>query len=201
MRYSWSVSTAAVAPNDLPVTVEMARTQCRIPDESQDDFLELLIGAAANYVQTAGRLFLCPQSIRVEYADGFPCGNGAIVLPYGPVRSITTVEYVAADAATSSTFTTLTGSQAWPASPRAYLLPAVGSDWPDTMPLAVPALKITYAVGFASVAAIPAALRNAVLMIVRMNFESPDGFNRSGEVQIPPVIEQFIASQSLRGYP
>lgn len=200
MDYSWSVTTAPVSPNDIPVTVALARQQCRVPDESEDDYLRLLIDAAVNYVQTSGRLILCPQTIRVQW-PGFPCGDGFLELPLGPARGTVTLEYVAADALNSRSWTSMCGFQTWADTIPPRLAPAVDTDWPETMPLAVPSVRATYAAGFASATAIPASLRQAVLMLVRTNYESPDGFNKNGAMRIPPVIDQLIGAESRRGYP
>lgn len=200
MDYSWSVTVAPVSPNDIPVTVTLARQQCRIPDESYDEMLLLLIKAAAQVVETMGRLILCPQTIRVQWA-GFPCGDAFLELPLGPVRGTVTLEYVAADAANSTTFTALSGFQSWAENMPSYLAPAVGSYWPTTMPLAVPAVKATYAAGFASASVIPPALKQAVLMLVKANYESPEGFTKTGELVVPMAVKQLIETESRRGYP
>lgn len=197
MEFTKTVTVAPVAPNDRPITVELARDQCRLPDESQDTYLALLIDAATNYVETAARLTLCPQTIRVEY-DAFPCGNGFLPLPFGPVRGTVTLEYVDSD---TGSWTTVTDKQTWITGDAPKLAPAYSSNWPTTKPLTVPSVRATYECGFATVALIPAALRNAVLMIVRLTYENPDGWNRSGAVEVPLVVHQFIGSESRRGYP
>lgn len=200
MDYQWTVTTAPVAPNDVPVTVLLARQQCRIPDESYDEMLALMIRSAARYVETVARLILCPQTIRVVF-PGFPCGNAAMRLPMTPVRGTVTLEYVASDAANSTTWTALTGFQAWTDGNPALLLPAVNTQWPNTMIEAVPSVRASYTAGFASAAVIPTSLKQAVLMIVRATYESPDGFTKNGELTIPPVIDQLIATETRRGYP
>jgi uncharacterized phiE125 gp8 family phage protein len=198
--YTWTVTTPAAAPNDIAVTVALARQQCRIPDESFDESLELMIRSAMRYVENKARLLLCPQTIRVQW-ERFPCLAGWLELPLGPVRGTVTLEYVASDAANSTTWTTLTGLQSWTDGVPPRLAPAVNENWPTAMPQAVPAVRATYTAGYATAAAIPSSLRQAILMIVRANYESPDGFNRSGEVTIPMVVDQLIATESKRGYP
>lgn len=198
--YTWTVQTPPVAPNDLAVSVVLARQQCRIPDESYDDMLALMIRSAMRYVETSARLVLCPQTIRVQWQK-FPYLNGWLTLPFGPIRGAVTLEYVDSAAVNSATWTTLTGFQQVTDGNPPRLAPAVNIDWPIAMIQAAPAVRATYATGFADQASIPASLQMALLMIVRSNYESPDGFNRNKEVTIPPVIEQLIGTESLRGYP
>lgn len=197
MEATWYVSTAAVAPNDRPITVEMARTQCRLPDESQDEYLALLIDGATQQVQTTGQVLLCPQTIRAQW-DAIPCGDAWIRLPIGPVRNSVTLEYVDP---TSGSWTTLSTRQQWTDGQMLHLAPAAGESWPSAKPLVAPSVRATYDAGFASVSAIPAALREAVLMLTKFYFESPDGMSRGNGVEIPLAIRQKIASASRRGYP
>lgn len=197
MEYSWSVVTPPVAPNNRPVTVELARMQCRVPDESQDELLAQLIDAATQYVQTSGRLILCPQTIKVQW-PALPCEDAYLTLPFGPVRGTVTLEYKSAD---TETWTAITDFQSWTDALPSRLAPAPGASWPATQALAVPAARATYAAGYASAAAIPANLKNAVLMLVRINYESPDGWMKTGSVKIPDLVEQMIGPSSRRGYP
>jgi uncharacterized phiE125 gp8 family phage protein len=194
--YSWTVTTPAASPNNRPVTVEMARTQCRVPDESQDEYLALLIDAATEYVQTNGRLILCPQTIRVQWAY-FPCQNAFLNLPLGPVRGSVTLEYAEATAGAWTAYT----PQSWTDTIPPRLAPDRDENWPPTQSLTVPAVRATYAAGYATVSAIPPSLRNAVLMIVRMNYESPDGWSKGGDLKIPDLVQQMIGAASRRGYP
>lgn len=197
MEATWYVSTAAVAPNDRPITVEMARNQCRLPDESQDEYLALLIEGATQQVQTAAQIILCPQSLRAQW-DAFPVGDAFLKLPIGPVRNSVTLEYVDP---TSGSWTTLSTRQQWTDGLKLLLAPAAGENWPTAKDLVAPKVRATYDAGFASVSAIPAALREAVLMLVKFYFESPDGMSRGHGVEIPLAIRQKIASASRRGYP
>lgn len=196
MDFAKVVTVAPVAPNDRPVTVELARQQCSVPDESQDTLIGLLIDAATNYVETSGRLILCPQTIRVEF-ERFPRGNAYLSLPYGPVRNSVTLTYLDTD----GNWTTLSTKQEWTTGIYPKLAPAYTENWPETRPLSVPAVKATYECGFATASAIPASLQNAILMLVRINYENPDGWNRTGEIKVPLVVNQLIGAESRRSYP
>lgn len=200
ISYLWSNTSPPTAPNDLPITVEFARQQCRIPDESEDYNLEGLIRAAMQYVEASARIKMLPQRLQMALGN-FPAQDNFIVLEYGPVRGNVVVEYVESRAATPTTFTTLADFQTWLDDNPPRLAPTPGLPWPSTYNLAIPAVKISYDVGYSSVAAIPESLKRAVVMIVVATYNSPDGFIRGGGLQIPPIVEQFIGPHSLRGYP
>lgn len=197
VEFSWFVVTPPVAPNNRPVTVERARQQCRIPDESQDDLLAEMIDAAAQYVQTSGRLILCPQTIRVQWPC-FPGGDAFLNLPLGPVRGTVTLEYKEPAA---GAWTAIANFQPWLDALPARLAPAASTLWPATQASAVPSVRATYAAGYATASAIPANLKNAVLMLVRINYESPDGYAKTGTIKVPDLVEQMVGPSSRRGYP
>lgn len=80
-------------PAQLPVSLALTKVQCRVIDNSEDalivDMIEAAVSHLDGYTGILGRA-LEPQSWEVAL-DAFPaCG---IVLPLGPVASVTSITY------------------------------------------------------------------------------------------------------------
>jgi uncharacterized phiE125 gp8 family phage protein len=128
-------------------------------DTTNDDDLitDWLAGAVAVCEHATGRSF---GEQTLEFAiDEFP-STVAIALPRGTVMSITSVKYID----TSSVEQTIdSGSYMLDDySTPAFLIPAYGTDWPDTLET-VNAVKVRYVAGSAT---IPAAVKNAIKLMV-----------------------------------
>ena len=88
----WSV---AVAPTSEPLTLSEARQHLREPEEAENARISANLTAARQHIETVCERAIMPQSWRLS-ADGF-CG--AIRLPGGDVRAITSVKYFDKDGA------------------------------------------------------------------------------------------------------
>lgn len=78
--------TRLVTP-EMPVTVEEAKTQCRITHNAEDEYLSLLIGAAHNYCE-----HYCQRSFGEQTWLG-KFWDFSKQLPFPPMVSITSVKY------------------------------------------------------------------------------------------------------------
>jgi uncharacterized phiE125 gp8 family phage protein len=141
-----------------PVTLAEAKLWCRVDDDdtSQDATLMLLIIAMREYAEhLTGRVF-AERTLELRL-DSFP-SDGVIVLPYPPVQSVSSVNYVASDG-------TLTAADSSPSSwqvdlysvpPRVSAL-STGT-WPATQET-YGAVRIQYVAGYSTHNLIPKTLR------------------------------------------
>jgi hypothetical protein len=151
-----------------PVTTVDMLSFLRLNDTSESALIASLIDAATDKWtnDTSGHV-LCSQTLRL-YLDKFPgqsnCSSSydpsivystlypaaTIRIPRGPVSSVTTVEYLD----TTATWQTLTGWTADTTStPARIILP---SSLPQLHASQVPAVRVTFVVGYANAASIPA---------------------------------------------
>lgn len=200
---AWSVAvvTPPEAPDDLPVTVAAARKQCQIGHTDDDDLLERLVKAADDQAFAWAKTYLCPRTVRVDFAHWPRDAHGAdacLRLPYGPVRVIDSVKYYDPD----GTLTTFSADdwQSWLAFNPPLVLPAPNKVWPSLQAGKLPAVQVQCQVGYATVDEIPASLQQAVLVLVAFNREHPEGFERTGRVVVPPAFASLVLAGGVFGY-
>lgn len=182
-------STVTVAPVLLPLEVEDAKAHLRVTHQSEDASVEACIAAAVDACEKEVGRSLITQTRRVYY-DAWPdCG---IALPYGPVQSVTSVEYVDSAGATQ----TLAGTEylvdLLDNPPR--IVPAFGKSWPSTRAQRN-AVWSTYVAGYgATGAALPAQLRQWLLLYVGALWEHREA------VTATPVEAAGFAAGLLDAY-
>ena len=162
------------APVVEPVTLAEAKKQVEIPAASSahEALLESLIVAGRETVERLTRRALIDQTWELTLSE-FPC---EIQLPRPPLIEVTDVTYMADyqvwESLDAVTYQVTTGSN------PGCVAPAVGQTWPATQAGAVEAVRIRYRAGYGVDAdSIPAALKNAVLMLVDYWFERRDGLH------------------------
>lgn len=169
--------TLVTAPTIEPVTVEQAKDQCRIDHANEDALLEdILIPAAREAAEAFTRRAIMKQTWDWKL-DRFPCEH-PWELPKAPLLSVTSISYVDGDGTTQTWSSTEYAVNA-PAGPRAMpgtVALAYGYGYPvhRSQPNAV---TVRYVAGYSSSAtaataraAVPAAIRQAILMTVAESY-------------------------------
>lgn len=138
----------------FPVTLAEAKAQCRIDGGDEDALINGLIAAATDYVeQYTGRAIMA-QTWKLTL-DAF---SDAIVLPKGPVQSVTSVQYYDTDGVErTATNYTLDNS-----SDPAWIVRNAMYSWPTTQS-AVNVVNITFVAGYSVV---PPSLKHAILLLI-----------------------------------
>lgn len=148
-----------VEPTGTPVSLTQAKLHCRIDHSEEDDLLIGLIAAAVSMVEDYCGRALMEQTWRLtldEFAD-------RIVLPRGPVQSITQFTHLDSEGNTQAVASDLYKLDL-DADPQVVLLEPQ-QQWPGVGGYAVP-ISITYVAGYAEAENVPAAIRQAILMLV-----------------------------------
>lgn len=177
-----------VSGNASPVTVAEMTTHLRLDGlDVQTDFLEGLIAAAADFVQTETRQQLSPATWR-HSRDAFPRGR-VLKLPKPPLRSVESVQYVDANGDTQTLSAGAYTVDA--ASMPGRIVLNDGQSWPDTAdrPNAV---TVEFAAGRATVADVPALLKLAVRLLAAHFYE-----NREAVVTGTIATELPLALRSI----
>lgn len=202
-----TTSKLVTGPASEPVTVAQAKVHLRVDHDADDNYIESLIVQAREYVEHHQERAILSQTWEL-HLDSFPAGcetprglrSAMIFLPTAPLQSVTHVKYYDGD----GTLTTLdtddylvigVGTKA-----RGSIVPAVGLSWPTTQdrPEAVVA---RYVAGYADAASVPAATKQAILLMVAQAYEFREPvITGTIQAKIDFTIEALMAVDSLRGY-
>lgn len=178
-----------VAPASTPVSLSEAKEFLRVDFADEDALIESLIDAATDYVDgwtgVLGRA-LMSQTWELSL-DAFP--NGAINMPLGPVRQVVSVSYVAPNGSTltvnSADYTTdLNPVEGW-------VIPKE-SGWPATMKTAN-AVTVRWVAGYANAASVPAAIRQAILLLVGHWYQNRELTAAGGRQALPFTVTALLA--------
>lgn len=157
----------SVAPTQEPLSLAEARAHLRVDSYDDDGIIAGLILAAREYCEQITGRVLCTQTL-VLTMDGFPRCQ-PILLPRGPIQSITTVKYINA----SGVQTTWSGSE-WQADlysnpPR--IEPAYGLSWPDAR-LVYGAVEVTFVAGYGGPELVPQSFLQAMRLLLGHWYEN-----------------------------
>ena len=154
-------------PAEEPVSLAAAKLALRIAHSEEDAFIATLIAAAREAVEAACGLALVTRAVRERMDAWRVAGPGQAALALGPVTAVETVRV--AD----------TAGVLQPLAAGAFAVDGQSRPprlrFPAGLPLpAVPfaGLEVDYAAGFGSASAIPAGLRQAVLLTVARLYET-----------------------------
>lgn len=179
--YKIMYSTVFTAPAVEPIGIEdIGKTHIKVDADDEDSLLALFIQAAREYVEDITGRSLITQTREVTL-DHFPCTE-TIRLSHGPVQSITSVKYQDTDDAEQ----TLSADSYWTDIKSNVARIVIKNSWPATKrrPNAV---TIRFVSGYgASATTVPAALREAVLIVFAWMYENRDQPVPSG------LVDQFI---------
>lgn len=176
------------APATEPVTVDEAKAFLRKEDNDENATIERAIAAAREWVEDYTWRALVTQTWDL-YAYEFPCSNGELSLAKGRLQSVSTVTYVDTEGATQ----TLAGSEYQVDTKRepGRIAPAYSKSWPSTREQ-FNAVAVRFVAGYGAASAVPAALKQAVLILTADLFE-----NRESEVIGTISAEVRFSAQAL----
>jgi uncharacterized phiE125 gp8 family phage protein len=163
------------APSGEPVQLAEARAHLRVDNTAEDALIAGFITAARMAVEADTGRCLLPQDWELRmpcfgtwHSEAHGVTPGEVRLPHAPIIAVQAVATAGANGVETVLATT-----AWqasipsgPAASRAILRPAAGQCWPTPEPGVLDAVRIRYRAGYASVSAVPAPLRAAILLMV-----------------------------------
>lgn len=190
--------TYAITPDGSaePLTRADAKLHLREDGADQDALIDALVAAAREVVEGATGRRLMPCTV-VERLDGFPCDGGPIRPTVVPVRALTSIAYVDSDGAT----------QTWDAadyradlvSEPARIEPAYGGVYPTAREV-VNAVALTYTAGYADAAAVPAALKQAMLLLVGHWYANREAVSVGAAVyDVPQAVKLLLNRWAVYG--
>lgn len=178
-----------VAPTANPVTLAEAKAHLRVDFADEDSLISGLIDAATDYLDgwsgVTGRA-LMSQTWEISL-DEFP--NGAISLPLGPCRQLVSVSYVAPN---GSTQTVSSADYTTDFNPIEGWIVPKDAGWPKTMKTAN-AVTVRWIAGYQNAAAVPAAIRQAILLLVAHWYQNRELTAAGGRQALPFTVTALLA--------
>ncbi len=157
------MSLTLVTPAVWPVTVDDAKANSRVSYDDDDFLIAGLISAATSYAERWCSQKFAPETW--DYAlDAFP--SGSIELPLSPVTSVASISYVDSndEAATIAGFALNSGRV------------SVSGEWPSGSSVVV---RFTAGNG------VPAAVRQAILLLVGHWYETRETASETAMAEAP----------------
>lgn len=154
--------TRKTPPTALAVSVAEAKTHCKVEVPDDDLLIEMYIRAATEVAEQRVGRSLMPQTW-LKTLDSFPAA--AILLPNIPVASVVSVKYTDPTGAEVTLNAAAYELHADDDFAAAELLPAHGTRWPETRSQKG-AVRVEYASGYSTPAAVPNAIRSWILLQV-----------------------------------
>lgn len=171
------------------VSVAEAKTHLRVSGTSDDTYINTLIQVAGKLSESYTGLSFVTQERRIKL-DKFPCDDGHIIVPYGPVQTIDTFQYIDSDADTQ----TLVLNTDFRVDIHSELTRLESIDgWPDT-DTQFNAVTIEYTAGYNNVGgpALPMTIKQAMLLQIGAMYE-----NRQDEVMGTTPATLTMSSKML----
>ena len=161
----WRVITP---PTIEPLTLAEAKAQCRIDIDDDDTLIAGMIQAAREYCEAIDWRSYLTQTIEL-WLEAWP-GDDEIELPLPPLQSVTSVEYYDTD----DVKYTLTASDYYVdtiSEPGRVVLKNLKT-WPTTSLRDYNAICVTYKAGWTTQAAVPQAIKQAMLLLIGHWYEN-----------------------------
>jgi hypothetical protein len=205
--------TTVTAATEEPLLLQEAKDHCRVDGTEQDGVIANLVSAAREYVETfTGRqLISATLRLRLDYFPGgcsrgvpaagyrpagdvewrFIGGGGGILVPRPPLVSVSSITYV--DTAGATQTLSAGAYQVDTDSEPGRIQPAYNTTWPSTRSQ-LNAVTITYVAGYATRTAVPASIKQAMLLLIGHWYENREAVGQAGGT-IALAVESLLWSQ------
>lgn len=187
-----------------PVTLEMARKQCKVdaegspPIHEDDDIIQLFISAAREWCEAYLGRAVAPTLVEISL-DQFP--DAEITLESGPVLGVAGVYYLDEDGAEQtlapSVYSLDTTDQV------AVLRLNTDEEWPATQDT-TDAVRIQYTIGYSAAgdspqdAPLPKSIQVAILLLIAHLYENRSNTVTQALTTIPFGVTTFLSPLKLR---
>ena len=180
-----------VAPAATPVTLTEAKAHLRVTSSAEDTLITALIAAATDHLDgwtgILGRA-LVTQTWKF-YLDVWPDGD-VIRIPLVPLQSVTSVTYL--DPGTGVAATVDADDYIVDTvSPDGWIVPVEGFAWPEPKD-AINAIEVTFVCGHGDAAAVPAAIKAAILLIVGDLYANREG-QSDRAITVNATVDRLLA--------
>lgn len=203
MKYSVNVKTA---PTAEPLTLTETKLHLRVDSDitDQDTLISALITAAREWAENFTRRSFVQRTLELRL-DGFP---GQLLLPRGPVVSVTSVKYTAQDGTLTTVAASLYQTDLY--SVPARILPVFGAIWPVPGFGTLNAVVVEYEAGYAHTSgsptdmadAVPSAIKAAMKLMIGNWYENREAVSMANVMpqEVPLAVKHLLAPFVIRDY-
>ena len=187
--YETGTYTTTTAPADEPLTVAEVKTYLKVDSSAEDTLLAVLIQAARESVEKYCRIAVIEQEITEYYPRFLFYG---LRLSVSPLVSVDEVTYIDAGGTEQTLLPAVYGVYPEIKPPMVFL--TYGQTFPTTrsQPNAV---KVVYTAGYEDADAVPAAIRQAMYLMIADWYD-----NRSDNVRTMTTASQILLNQYRVNY-
>jgi uncharacterized phiE125 gp8 family phage protein len=178
------------APASYPVTAVEAKSQCRIEDTSSDTLIDGLIAAATEYVELYTGRAIVSQTWELVLDDF----SDAMLIPRGPVTSITSVKYF--DTADVEQTVTGTNYVLDAASDPQWVVKASDYTWPEVAE-GVNNVIVRFVCGYSTV---PAPIKQAILLLIGQWYDNRADATDRPLIAMPNAVEALLTNYRSFAY-
>jgi uncharacterized phiE125 gp8 family phage protein len=186
-----------LAPTQEPVSLEDIKLHCRITENDDDEFLESLIKAAREQVESILHRALITQTWDY-WIDGFPTHN-YLELPWGKLQSVTSLAYTDSAGTTTTMVATTDYLVDTNSDPGRIILP-YGVPWPSFSAYSMNPIKCRFICGYGATAEdVPSSIRAAIKLLVAHLYEQRELVNIGIQnvTEIPFTLNALLMSYRL----
>lgn len=185
------------------VTVDMAKTYCRVYHSNEDILFGMWTAAAQRLIEMEAGTALTAQQWEARYPS-WPT-DGQVRLGLGPVQSVDLVQYYApAPLPSEGTLTTLTEGvdyQTWLDYRPPFIVPFPGKYWPVVQFGKVPAVVVQFTAGYESGASFaPEFVTTAIYMLINYWYTNRGDEDAPEKLGMPAGIRRIIQNLTVTGY-
>ena len=199
MGWHWKLKTDATTE---PITTAQAKAHCNITTSDDDTYIDILIKAARQKVESdTGRAFI-NQSWYL-YLDSFPVSSGtALYLPMSPMSAVTAIKY------TDTADAEQTWSSAYYDADTAHepgrVLPKYGYTYPTDVKDKPSCVQVEYVSGYGAnigaAALLPATMTQALYLLVSHWYENREVIITGTIVSNTPLAYDSLISTVKVGW-
>ena len=160
--------TQTAAPTVEPISLDEAKTFCRIDHDEEDDDIRALITSARMTCESFNGRQFCTATWALRL-DSFPTDTEGLIELLPPVQSVTSIAYIDPDGVAQTLSASLYSLDIY--SEPARLRPAYGQSWPATRDV-MNAVTVTFVAGYGAAADVPEPKRLAVRRAVVYSYEN-----------------------------
>lgn len=165
------------APTVEPVTASECKLDARVDGSAEDTLFTSWIATARDEVEKAARRALINRTLELAL-DRWPADN-AILLPYPPLSSVTSIKYYDGDGV-EQTFAAENYIAVTDEEPGRILLAPTAS-WPADLHV-YPRIRVRYVAGYgAASSAVPERYRFAIRQLVKNYYDYRSGMTPDGQ--------------------
>lgn len=190
-----------VDPTESVITLAEAKDHLRIVDDNtQDSLIQGIVSSAESYIETVTNRALLPQTWRAFW-ECFPREH-YLEIPRGPVSAVAHLKYTDSTGAQSTWASTNYIVQTEKEPARIWL--TYGNIWPSVVLRPGIAIEVEFTAGYANIAAVPANLKHAILLLVGAWFENPSdivtGTASTSAKLLPRGVDALIANYIITAF-